>query len=407
MRRLTLLPLLLFFVACQRAPTETLGVGDESWQATMSADVEPCTNGDCPPPDDGCTNGNCPPPDDGCTNGDCPPPDDGCTNGDCPSPNQPPVADANGPYTGAEGLPIPLDGSGSYDPDADPLTYAWDFGDGNTGSGPTPSNTYADNGQYDVCLSVTDDGGLSDTQCTTANIANVAPTCGPITILPADLVQVGTPISASGTYSDPGTNDTHDALWDWDDGDTDPGTAGSGAVGPDGHTYSTAGVYGVSLTVTDDDGGMCVEPYQYVVVYDPSGGFVTGGGWIDSPAGAYMPEPLLTGKATFGFVSKYEKGASVPTGKTEFQFKAGDLNFHSSSYDWLVVTGSDHAKFKGSGTINGMGDYRFMLWAGDDAPDTFRIRIWTEDQAGIETDVYDNGFDQEIGGGSIVIHTKK
>ena len=57
-------------------------------------------------------------------------------------------------------------------------------------------------------------------------------------------------------------------------------------------------------------------------------------------------------------------------------------------------------------TINGMGDYRFMLWAGDDAPDTFRIRIWTEDQAGVETDVYDNGFDQEIGGGSIVIHTK-
>jgi hypothetical protein len=48
-----------------------------------------------------------------------------------------------------------------------------------------------------------------------------------------------------------------------------------------------------------------------------------------------------------------------------------------------------------------------MLWAGDDAPDTFRIRIWTEDQAGVETDVYDNGSDQAIGGGSIVIHTKK
>ena len=47
-----------------------------------------------------------------------------------------------------------------------------------------------------------------------------------------------------------------------------------------------------------------------------------------------------------------------------------------------------------------------MLWAGDDMPDTFRIRIWEEDESGVETDVYDNGFDQAIGGGSIVIHTK-
>ena len=113
-----------------------------------------------------------------------------------------------------------------------------------------------------------------------------------------------------------------------------------------------------------------------------------------------------TGKATFGFVSKYKKGADVPTGNTEFQFKAGDLNFHSTSYDWLVVTGSDFAKFKGSGTINGQGDYKFQIWAGDNDPDTFRIKIWYEDGGG-EVVVYDNGPDQEIGGGSIVVHTAK
>ena len=49
----------------------------------------------------------------------------------------------------------------------------------------------------------------------------------------------------------------------------------------------------------------------------------------------------------------------MPTGNTEFQFHAADLNFHSSSYEWLVVTGSDYAKFKGAGTINGEGDYKF------------------------------------------------
>ena len=67
------------------------------------------------------------------------------------------------------------------------------------------------------------------------------------------------------------------------------------------------------------------------------GGFVTGGGWIMSPAGAYSADLDLEDKANFGFVSKYKKGASLPTGNTEFQFKAGDLNFHSDEYDWLVL----------------------------------------------------------------------
>ena len=146
------------------------------------------------------------------------------------------------------------------------------------------------------------------------------------------------------------------------------------------------------------------------MVYDPDGGFATGGGWIWSAAGAYKSNEALKGKANFGFVSKYKKGANVPTGNTEFQFRAGDLNFHSSSYDWLVVNqGGTNAQFKGSGTINGQlspaGEgYRLMLWAGDDDPDTFRIKIWHED--GGEQLVYDNGFNQEIGGGSIVIHAK-
>ena len=120
--------------------------------------------------------------------------------------------------------------------------------------------------------------------------------------------------------------------------------------------------------------------------------------------GAYKLDQSLEGKATFGFVSKYKKGATVPDGNTEFQFKAGDLNFHSTSYEWLVVNqGGTNAQFKGYGTINGAGNYGFMLWAGDGAPDTFRIKIW---DATTEVVVYDNGPDQAIGGGSIVVHKK-
>ncbi len=137
---------------------------------------------------------------------------------------------------------------------------------------------------------------------------------------------------------------------------------------------------------------------------------VTGGGWIDSPAGAYAAVPALTGKANFGFASKYKKGASVPTGNTEVVFKAADLNFHSSSYDWLVVTGADCARFKGTGTINGSGPFKFMIWAGDGGKndyDTFQIKIWEENEAtDEETVIYENEKDQPIGGGSIVIHAK-
>ena len=153
-----------------------------------------------------------------------------------------------------------------------------------------------------------------------------------------------------------------------------------------------------------------------MVVYNPEGGFVTGGGWINPPQGAYTGDPSLTGKANFGFVSKYKKGATIPTGQTEFKFKVADLNFHSASYDWLVITGHG-AMYKGTGTINGLGNYGFMLSAVDEAltpstnVDLFRIKIWDTSTDNI---VYDNGLSAEedvdpttiIEGGSVVIHKK-
>ncbi|MDH3745587.1 MAG: hypothetical protein OES47_10865, partial [Acidobacteriota bacterium] len=183
------------------------------------------------------------------------------------------------------------------------------------------------------------------------------------------------------------------------------------------HTYTVPGVYRIQLTVSDDlDFG--TSAYQFVVVFDPTGGFVTGGGWIDSPAGAYTPNPVLIGKAHFGFVSKYKKGANVPTGNTEFEFAVADLLFKSTDYDWLVIAGHT-AKFKGSGTINGLGNYGFLLSAIDEKltpstdVDLFRIKIWDKDAADMV--VYDNlmgGADDDdpatpLGGGSIVIHKSK
>ena len=181
------------------------------------------------------------------------------------------------------------------------------------------------------------------------------------------------------------------------------------------YAYDAAGIYLVDCEVTDTtDGTQSSEP-NYVVVFDPSAGFVTGGGWIDSPVGAYVPDPAAAGPARFGFVSQYKKGATVPTGSTQFQFQAGDVNLHSNQFEWLVVSGA-RAQFKGTGSVNGVDGYRFTVTVidgdvlGKGQDDRFRMRIW-EPSGGL---VYDNQMgaaDSDdpttaITQGSIVIHTK-
>lgn len=94
------------------------------------------------------------------------------------------------------------------------------------------------------------------------------------------------------------------------------------------------GLYNVCVTATDAAGNTSAPQCFVCVIYDPSAGFVTGGGWIDSPLGAYTPDPTLGVKANFGFVSKYKKGKSTPDGNTQFQLHSAGMNFHSNDYSW-------------------------------------------------------------------------
>ncbi|MDO8424532.1 MAG: PKD domain-containing protein [bacterium] len=70
--------------------------------------------------------------------------------------NKPPLANADGPYQGIAGTVITFNGSGSSDPDGDPLSYSWDFGDGNSGSGVYSSHTYTSRGNFTATLTVND-----------------------------------------------------------------------------------------------------------------------------------------------------------------------------------------------------------------------------------------------------------
>jgi probable HAF family extracellular repeat protein len=229
------------------------------------------------------------------------------------------------------------------------------------------------------------------------------------TIQAADPVAVGAPLAMSVAFTDFNTSDTHSAVWNWGDGSNpQPGVVseanGVGSVSGS-HVYAAGGIYRVTVTVTDS-GGLPATVSRDVVVYDPNGGFVSGSGWFESPQGAFIADPSLAGRADFGFVSKYKKGATVPSGQTNFQFQAANLRFRSDTYDWLVVGGA-RAQYKGVGTLNGMPGYKFMLTAvdgdllGKGTPDRFRIKIWHFD-AGLNADVvdYDNQIDASTAGGN-------
>jgi len=175
-------------------------------------------------------------------------------------PNTPPVADADGPYVGVEDSAITFDGSGSFDPDDDPLTYRWNFGDGSTGAGVNPTHIYAAGGTYTVTLVVNDGKVDSAPDVTTATIAEINDP--PVADAGPDqsaLVNETVTFDGSASYDDGSITS-----YDWDFGDE---TTGSGETTT--HAYATVGTYTVTLTVTDD-GGLTAEDTAIVTVAEES-----------------------------------------------------------------------------------------------------------------------------------------
>ena len=273
-----------------------------------------------------------------------------------------------------------------------------------------------------ITWKATDGSGNMATCQQTVTVTNPAPAAVTITgPASGSLFQVNTPVPFRATFTD-NLGDTHTAQWKFDAITAlapvvEPTSSTPGTADLD-FTFTTAGVYLVELKVVDDCGNFTIANTvnsvpALVVIFDPDGEFVTGGGWINSPAGAYPANPTLTGKANFGFNAKYHNGEATPRGETQFKF--GPLNFNSTSYDWLVITGAKF-QFKGSGTINGSGNYGFMLTGIDGAisggggTDKFRMKIW--DKNNNNAVVYDNQMNAAdsanpttvLGGGNLVIH---
>jgi len=226
-----------------------------------------------------------------------------------------------------------------------------------------------------------------------------------------------TPLTVKASFTDPDSSSwTYTINWD----DNNAVSTGAATPAPSTfqgtHSYTAAGVYTINVCVKDNQmASGCAT--VWIVVYDPSGGFITGGGFINVGTGSYAADPTLSGRANFGFNSQYKKNANIPTGETEFNFQVGNFNFHSEAYTWLVVSGFK-AQYKGTGSVNGVSGYDFTLTAydgditGGGGTDKFRIVITDrnhgngvvfDNRMGAMADM-DSADPQAIAGGSIVIH---
>ncbi|MEO8520719.1 MAG: PKD domain-containing protein, partial [Acidobacteriota bacterium] len=164
--------------------------------------------------------------------------------------NHAPTASAGGPYNGIAQASVTLHGEGLGDADNDPLTYAWSFGDGTTGTGATPVHIYLQPGRYTATLLVADGRGGSDAATAVVVIGDTPQSSnGPPTAAAGGPYAgpTGTAIDFAASASDP---DGDPLAYAWSFGD---GTSGDGATPT--HRYLTAGVYDVTLLVTDGRGG--------------------------------------------------------------------------------------------------------------------------------------------------------
>ncbi|MCB0176188.1 MAG: hypothetical protein KDJ97_37160 [Anaerolineae bacterium] len=201
--------------------------------------------------------------------------------------NQPPTANANGPYTGNEGSAITLDASGSSDPDGTITLYEWDLdnnGEYDDATGITTEVVFGDNGTFTAGLRVTDDGGLTDIDTAEITVNNVAPdltldTSGAIPFAggSAFLGRKEVEQSHQASANDPGSDDL---TFNWNFGASttyfNDGANPDPSPSPDGVfpfsandtanvTFDEPGVHTIGVDVTDDDGGTNSDSLPKVV----------------------------------------------------------------------------------------------------------------------------------------------
>lgn len=208
------------------------------------------------------------------------------------SSNLAPVVSASAnPTTGPTPLTVNFSSAGSSDPEGQPLTYSWNFGDGATSNAANPTHTYSVAGPYQARLTASD--GVNSTLSAPMSISAGNRPVVTLTTTPSDngLFRAGDVISFSGTATDAddGTLPASAYTWNIDflhGGHVHPGptlngvTSGTFTIPTSGHDFSGFTRYRVTLTVTDSSGLQSVQtatvfPDKVNLTFDTAPGGLT------------------------------------------------------------------------------------------------------------------------------------
>ena len=243
-----------------------------------------------------------------------------------PPSNRDPIASANGPYSGVAAQLISFSSAGSSDPDADPLQFAWTFGDGTTATDANPQHAYATAGTYSATLALSD--GRGGTASATSSVVVVPPPNRPPTAV------VNGPYAGntgdSIVFSSAGSTDPDgDALqFAWDFGDT-----GTSVERNPQHAYLAPGPFTVSLTVTDGRGGSANASTQAVVTTRVTLVSLL----VEPPALRYSDLNLTTALVVTGrFSDGSERNLTV--GSTGTTYTSSALQIATASLDGVVTS---------------------------------------------------------------------
>jgi CSLREA domain-containing protein len=286
--------------------------------------------------------------------------------------------------------------------------YWWD---GNTWSLVSNQSYNPATGIITVTVTTTSSPSIAQLTGTVFGAAS-GPAVGSITVSPSATVALGSgPVTLSASFTDAGGSGPYAAEITWGDGQTTTLGNVTGTSLSAAHTYAAAGAYSVKVKVSRGS-AFGSSTFSPLVVFDPAAGFLTGGGWFNSPLGALPTNPAFTGKVTFETSVKYESGANVPTGMTKVGLPG--MDFSATKFNWLSVTGTK-AQAGGTGTINGAGLYGFVLTGSDGKPDgkgqpdRLRVKIWELASGRVIYDGQAGAPDNAppvlaLGGGNVTIH---